>query len=142
MHRLKTRTQFQAVMAAGTVSRTPHFALHRAALDVTPVTPVDPPVALFDVQDVWMGALVPKRWARRAVTRNAIKRQIYAVSAAFETSLPTAAHVVRLRSGFDRAHFVSATSDVLKRAVRAELELLFGQTVCPAPSRPTGVLTP
>ena len=76
-----------------------------------------------------MGALVPKRWARRAVTRNAIKRQIYAVSASLETGLPTAAHVVRLRSGFDRARFASATSNALKHAVRAELELLFGQAM-------------
>lgn len=69
--------------------------------------------------------MVPKRWARRAVTRNAIKRQIYNVSAlAPEASLPQAAHVVRLRSGFDRKEFVSATSDKLRAAVRAELQQL------------------
>ena len=65
--------------------------------------------------------------ARRAVTRNTIKRQIYQVSAAFEPRLPAAAHVVRLRATFDRSQFISATSDVLKRAVRAELEQLFGR---------------
>ena len=79
------------------------------------------PGALFDTQEPWIGALVPKRWAKRAVTRNAIKRQIYTVSAAFEASLPHAAHVVRLRVDFDRKEFVSATSDALKPAVRAEL---------------------
>ena len=126
-------------MAAGTVSRTPHFALHRASLNVAPAPPVALQVPLFSVQDVWMGALVPKRWARRAVTRNAIKRQIYAVSASLETGLPTAAHVVRLRSGFDRARFVSASSDALKYAVRAELELLFGQAVrTPTPPATAG----
>jgi division/cell wall cluster transcriptional repressor MraZ len=31
---------------------------------------------LFAVRDVWLGAMVPKRWAKRAVTRNSIKRQI------------------------------------------------------------------
>lgn len=127
MQRLKTRTQFQAVMAAGTVSRTVHFALHRAALD-TPVPPAalnTPTPPLFAKVDVWMGALVPKRWARRAVTRNAIKRQIYTLSASFTPGLPVAAHVVRLRSGFDRARFVSASSDALKRAVRIELQALF-----------------
>jgi ribonuclease P protein component len=71
--------------------------------------------------------MVPKRWAKRAVTRNVIKRQIYTVSADFEASLVIGAHVVRLRSGFDRVHFVSASSDVLKSAVRAELMNLFGQ---------------
>ena len=34
------------------------------------------------------------------------------------------AHVVRLRAGFDRKQFVSAVSDKLKAAVRAELQLL------------------
>ncbi|WP_298429558.1 ribonuclease P protein component [Ottowia sp.] len=123
MHRLKTRPQFQAAMAGGTVSRTAHFALHRLALDSTG------PQALFAVAGsqggAWLGAMVPKRWARRAVTRNAIKRQIYAVARVFEPGMPHAAHVVRLRTGFDRKHFVSATSDALKRAVRAELEQLF-----------------
>ncbi len=69
--------------------------------------------------------MVPKRWAKRAVTRNAIKRQIYAISAQFEARLPCAAHVVRLRSGFDRQQFISATSPMLKLAVRQELAQLF-----------------
>ena len=74
-----------------------------------------------------MGAMVPKRWARRAVTRNAIKRQIYAVSTLFEHRLPQAAHVVRLRTGFDRKQFVSASSEALKTAVRTELMDLFAR---------------
>ena len=80
---------------------------------------------LFSPPDVWLGAMVPKRWAKRAVTRNSIKRQIYNVSSEFESVLPTAAHVVRLRSGFDRSKFVSASSDALKVAVRSELVQLF-----------------
>lgn len=120
MQRLKTRAQFQAVLAGATVARTAHFALHRCALDVSSGA-----APLFATRDVWLGAMVPKRWARRAVTRNAIKRQIYNVSAlAPEASLPQAAHVVRLRSGFDRKEFVSATSDKLRAAVRAELQQL------------------
>jgi ribonuclease P protein component len=72
--------------------------------------------------------MVPKRWARRAVTRNAIKRQIYTVSAAApEGALARAAHVVRLRAAFDRKAFVSATSDKLKAAVRAELQQLLAR---------------
>ena len=69
--------------------------------------------------------MVPKRWAKRAVTRNTIKRQIYNVSAEFESSLQPIAHLVRLRSSFDRAHFVSATSDTFRAAVRSELLHLF-----------------
>jgi ribonuclease P protein component len=129
VQRLKTRAQFEAAMAGGTVSRTPHFVLHRASL-AAPSDTAGPGSArsqgLFVVQDEpWIGAVVPKRWARRAVTRNGIKRQIYAVSAAFAPRLPAAAHVVRLRMDFARAQFASAWSDALKQSVRAELLQLF-----------------
>ena len=83
--------------------------------------------ALFPKSAVWLGAMVPKRWAKRAVTRNAIKRQIYNVSADFEPLLSERAHLVRLRATFDRSQFVSASSDVLKAAVRAELQQLFSR---------------
>ena len=72
-----------------------------------------------------MGAVVPKRHAKRAVTRNGIKRQIYAVSRDFEARLPAAAHVVRLRLDFARKDFPSAWSDALKASVRGELLQLF-----------------
>lgn len=74
---------------------------------------------------MWLGAMVPKRWARRAVTRNAIKRQIYGVAATFEARLPADSHVVRLRATFDRKQFISASSEHLKAAVRQELHALF-----------------
>jgi ribonuclease P protein component len=35
--------------------------------------------------------------------------------------------VVRLRAGFDRAQFRSATSEQLKQAVRTEIEQLFSK---------------
>jgi ribonuclease P protein component len=92
-----------------------------------------PSQALFAVSDVWMGAMVPKRWAKRAVTRNSIKRQIYCVSADFESDLLTAAHVIRLRAGFDRKQFISATSELLKSAVRAELQQLLARAFSPSP---------
>ncbi len=106
-----------------TVARTAHFSLHRLTLgsDDTGKT------GLFVPADVWLGAMVPKRWARRAVTRNAIKRQIYAVSQARQANFPHAAHVVRLRLGFDRTQFVSASSELLKKTVCAELHALFSQ---------------
>ena len=83
-----------------------------------------PSVALFRQQDMWIGAMVPKRWAKQAVTRNAIKRQIYTVSAAFSQMYPQAAFVVRQRSGFARTQFVSAVSEQLRQAVRNEIEIL------------------
>ena len=79
---------------------------------------------LFPVHDTWIGAMVPKRWARRAVTRNAIKRQIYTVSAGFLDQYSKAAFVVRLRREFSRKDFPSAMSDQLKETVRAEMQAL------------------
>jgi ribonuclease P protein component len=125
VQRLKSRAQFQAVMAAGIVARSAHFALHRMSLDAPPTgLGSQGSQALFPVRDAWMGVVIPKRWAKRAATRNTIKRQVYTVSEAMQPPLPTAAHVVRLRSGFERAQFPSASSDALKRAVRAELQHL------------------
>ena len=145
MQRIISKAQFAAVMAGQTVSRTPHFALHRVAIsqafqgvqharstqDASLEKILDPP--LFAPADCWLGVVVPKRWAKRAVTRNTIKRQIYAVSSDLSRqtpcSLPQEAHVVRLRATFDRAEFISATSDKLKIAVRAELQQLFAKAV-------------
>jgi len=125
MRRLRTRAQFQAALSAVTVARTAHFALHRCALAAPAAGAAAQPPLFQPADDVWLGAMVPKRWARRAVTRNAIRRQIYALAEG--APLPQAAHVVRLRAGFDRSRFVSASSDALKRAVRAELEQLFAR---------------
>ncbi|MDP2418872.1 MAG: ribonuclease P protein component [Hydrogenophaga sp.] len=123
MQQLKSKQQFQAVMAGALVAKTPHFALHRVALDAAHES-AHAGRALFPVADAWLGVLLPKRWARRAVTRNAIRRQIYEAAREKAQQLPQAALVVRLRSEFSRKQFVSATSDALKRAVRAELDQL------------------
>ena len=123
------------------VAKTTHFALHRNVL--TASAPLSRAVtdaavikdkdaasrsadgSLFPSSDIWLGAMVPKRWAKRAVTRNAIKRQIYTVSAEFSPSKGPAAFVVRLRKDFSRKEFISASSDVLKAVVRSELLELF-----------------
>ncbi len=141
MRRIRTRTQFQAVMGAGSVAaKTPHFALHVAPLPPQPApTPLcthsHAPAAspdkaarpLFDGVDTWLGVVLPKRWARRAVTRNAIRRQIYETARLNIGVLPHAALVVRLRSEFDRQRFVSASSVALKHAVRGELVQLWSR---------------
>ncbi len=138
VQRLKTRAQFQAAMAGAPVAKTPHFALHRGALDVHSSAGR----ALFSAADAWVGVVLPKRWARRAVTRNAIRRQIYELSRLHADALPHAAWVVRLRSEFSRKQFVSATSEPLKRAVRAELEQLLGRvlTAAAVPQRASHVV--
>lgn len=128
VQRLQTRPQFQAVLAGAIVARTTHFALHRNALDVmnmhTVVSKTHDTAALFPAPGLWMGAMVPKRWAKRAVTRNAIKRQIYTVSADFSPRIPDTGWVVRLRRDFSRKEFVSASSEALKQLVRSEVQTL------------------
>ena len=118
MQRFKTRPQFQAALAGGLIAKSPHFALHRVELDA-PAHAGSP--GMFSVNDTWMGAMVPKRWAKRAVTRNAIKRQIYTVSSSLQHDLPRAAFLVRLRREFSRQEFASASSPALKDAARTEL---------------------
>jgi len=117
VQRLLTRPQFQAVLASKLGVRTVHFALHSCDLGQV--------ICLSTAQQPALGVMVPKRWAKRAVTRNAIKRQIYTVSEQFSAQLTPRAHLVRLRAAYDRKEFISATSDVLKSAVRAELLELF-----------------
>lgn len=81
-----------------------------------------------------MGVMSPKRFAKRAVTRNLIKRQIYAL--ATEQTLVPAAYVVRLKAPFAKEQFKSASSQLLRRAIRAELLALFVPFIKPAVGAP------
>lgn len=129
MQRIRNRPQFQAAMADRPVAKTPHFALHRAALEGAPSAR-----PLFPVADAWLGVVLPKRWARRAVTRNAIRRQVYETARLLPGGLPQAAWVVRLRSEFSRKEYVSAMSEPLKMAVRVELQALWARVALPVAS--------
>lgn len=126
--------QFRAVMAQPPVGKTPHFALH-----VLPCPPTGEAAALFAGGRRWLGLVVPKRWAKRAVTRNAIRRQVRELArlqSASAAGWPEAAVVVRLRSGFEREDFVSAVSPRLKAAVRAEVQQLFARALFRRPRVP------
>ena len=79
--------------------------------------------------DRWLGLVVPKRHAKRAVTRTLVKRQIRNVAAACAPQLEPGLWVVRQRSPFDPKQFPSAASDALKEAARAELRALFDRAV-------------
>jgi ribonuclease P protein component len=81
--------------------------------------------------------MVPKRWAKRAVTRNSIKRQAFNVGHGYESRLPSAAYVVRLRAALSRTEFRSASSELLKAAMRLELEQLFSAALARLPQTVT-----
>ncbi len=76
---------------------------------------------------VWLGAVVPKRHARRAVTRTLLKRQIRAVVRERCAGLRGGLWIVRLCAPFERAQFPSAASAALGRVARVELEGLLLQ---------------
>ena len=82
-----------------------------------------------DLTGVWLGAVVPKRHARRSVTRTLLKRQIRSVVTGQSSTLGHGLWVVRLRAPFDRTKYPSAASDELKHAARAELEQVLASAI-------------
>lgn len=73
----------------------------------------------------WLGCVVPKRHARRAVTRSLLKRQVRGAFERHGAALPRGMWLVRLRQAFALAEFPSARSVALQRAARSELDQLF-----------------
>ena len=118
---------FQRVLATPPRARSPHFALHHLSARPAPSdlsTASDRPGAALVDECVRLGAVVPKRHARRAVTRNLIRRQIRAAAARHAAVLRQGCWVVRLKSPFDATRFPSAASTALRECARDELDSL------------------
>ena len=79
----------------------------------------------------WLGLVVPKKHARRSVTRNLIKREMRAVMASASAGLPGGLWVLRLKAPFDRKVFPSPASVPLLQAARDELQQLLQRAVGP-----------
>jgi ribonuclease P protein component len=75
--------------------------------------------------------VVPKRHAKRAVTRNLLKRQMRSVMDSYASGLPPGLWVLRLKAPFDKQQFISPGSDALTAAARAELDLLLQRALAP-----------
>jgi ribonuclease P protein component len=141
--RLVQKADFERLLSARSWARSAHFAVHHlsggpqrtpawakaapsAELSTTPlVQAVDPVEDL--AEGIWIGCVVPKRHARRAVTRNLLKRQIRGSFERHAAALPTGLWLVRLRAGFPLTDFVSARSAALALAVRCELDGLLAR---------------
>lgn len=82
------------------------------------------PAATSPPSACWLGVVVPKRHARRSVTRSLLKREIRAAVARHAERLDAGLWLVRLRAPFDTQSYVSAASAALRRAVRDELDEL------------------
>ncbi|MCW7538413.1 ribonuclease P protein component [Aquabacterium sp. A7-Y] len=155
MRRLKQKADFERALGAGSpavVARSAHFVVHfvppadpaeRAApqpvpeklstgpapelLQAVDVSPVTGSGALRRSHLALVGTVLPKRWARRSVTRSLLKRQVFAAFERVLPTMPSGVWVVRLRAAFDRKQFPSAASDALRDAARAELDGLLKQ---------------
>lgn len=78
-----------------------------------------------------LGVVVPKRLARRAVTRHLVKRLVRVAVAARAALLAPGIWVVRLRAPIDLTTFHSAASEALRRSLGLELADLLAR----APAR-------
>lgn len=79
------------------------------------------------MDELSVGIVVPKRHARRAVTRTLVKRQVRAAVARHADALPGGLCVIRLRAALDRQRFTSASSPPLRDALRHELDELLAR---------------
>ena len=75
----------------------------------------------------WIGCVVPKRHARRAVTRSLLKRQIRLALRRHADDLPSGLWLVRLRGPFAPKQFPSAASEALRTAAHDELDQLLSR---------------
>lgn len=142
MQRLLRSADFERVLASPLRCRSTYFAAHH--LSATPSRPGKARTADADAQLVptlstelstgqpasqagavddgqWLGLVVPKRHARRAVTRTLVKRQARAALARHAPRLAAGLWVVRLRAPIDRKAFPSAASCTLADLLQADL---------------------
>lgn len=144
MDRIVHKADFERVLATRSRSRSTHFALHhlvgapapriwlpKTVIDTelstspAPICPQvvdDLPTALST--GLWFGCVVPKRHARRSVTRTLLKCQVRSAFQRLGPTLPAGLWLVRLRAPFAKQDFISARSTALATAARTELESL------------------
>ena len=137
---------FRPLLQAPVIARSAHFVVHHQA---TLPLPFAGPTSGAVVQDLStesgsvhpqivdnsadsaapaapiLGVMVPKRHAKRSVTRNLIKRQ---ARAAVQSAVGlSGAWLVRLRQPISLKRFPSASSPALRAMVHAELDELMAQ---------------
>ena len=141
---LKT-TDFAAALTTPAMAKSPHFALHHVAARPASASRLSrgalvPEISTEEAPNrdgavdnngpdwqLWLGLVVPKRHARRAVTRNLVKRQMRAQAVASQHGLAPGQWLIRLRAPLDARRFTSASSAQLHAAVRAELAQVFAR---------------
>ena len=141
--RLLRKSDFERLLAVPPRCRSVHFAAHHlpggpsaparrgkqadvnelsTALSTERMAPVDDSPA-----GLWLGCVIPKRHAPRAVTRNVLRRQIRAAMHRHREVLHSGLWLLRLRRPFARTAFRSADSTALRAGAAAELDRLLAQ---------------
>jgi len=138
--RLRRPAEFEAVLATSAKVRGAHFAAHhlpgqpaalarpkRRTTELSTDAPDHCPQAVDDFelpaqQSWWFGVVVPKRHARKATTRNLLRRQMREALQRHHASLACGMWLLRLCRPFDSQRFRSAAPARLRDAARAELE--------------------
>ena len=162
--RILRAADFERLLSTPSRARSPLFAVHHLASEPSlPLKPkhlrvegdgklstgdeqlthrlVDdsPAPASAALRGHWLGFVVPKRMAKRAVTRNLIRR---VARASLETqlregmALPDGLWALRLRTPIDKKRFPSAASDALRAALHEDLGLLWKRALNPRPPKP------
>lgn len=142
--RLQRPTDFEAVLATPAKARSAHFAAYylpwlqadpaaeEILLEAEELSTEDssnfPQLVDEDRRkesELWcLGLIVPKRLARKATTRNLLRRQMRCAFERHLGYLPQGKWVLRLRTPMDARRFRSAAPIALRSAARAELEAL------------------
>lgn len=141
--RLVHKADFERLLCTRSQMRSTHFVLHhvsggplpalrpKASAKLAKLSTTAAQQLLRSVDNsagrLWIGCVVPKRHARRSVTRNLLKRQIRASFERHATRLPGGLWLVRLRAGFAATEFISARSTALASAARKELDALLSR---------------
>lgn len=156
---IRAAEAFRQVLAQPWCARTAHFAAHHLQAVRREEPPLSPPRDLSSagghnparpvdnfldkpvnksVEELpstlgqaapQVGFVIPKRWARRSVTRNLLRRQMRQALIEHRDALPSGLWVLRLRSVFDPAQFPSAASPALRKAAREELRHLLSRAL-------------
>ncbi len=141
--RLVHKADFERLLASRSRLRSAHFALHHVASGdlCAPPAGINPQPEKLSTSlegnlprpvddspaSLWIGAVVPKRHARRAVTRSLLKRQIRSAFDRHAGELAAGHWLVRLHAGFSPMPYVSARSEALAAAARSELDSLLNR---------------
>ena len=144
--RMLRSADFERALAVPACSRSAHFAVHHVAAGLAApakggsqaiahkLSTGDEASCTQAVDDWpadgwWLGTVVPKRHARRAVTRNLIKRQMRVVMEGLAPALPKGLWVLRLKAVFEASRYDSPASPRLRLAARDELQRLLQRAV-------------